>query len=121
MDGYAGHTVWSDLLSAVAEGKHNPDGYTFALTDQAVPETIKIWHNGRLVLESAVNTGIPASPTADGTFPVYLRYYFQIIRAPTRTAASTPTPSITCPTSTAATRCTTSPGAATGTTRAWAA
>ena len=80
MDGDAGHTVWSDLLSAVAEGKHNPNGYTYALTDQAVPETIKIWHNGRLVLQSAVNTGIPASPTADGTFPVYLRYYFQIMQ-----------------------------------------
>jgi peptidoglycan hydrolase-like protein with peptidoglycan-binding domain len=80
MDGYAGHTVWSGLLRAVARGEHNPDGYTYALTSQALPETIKIWHNGRLVLHSAVNTGIPASPTADGTFPVYLRYYFQIMR-----------------------------------------
>ena len=80
MDGYAGHTVWSGLLSAVAKGERNPDGYTYALTSQALPETIKIWHNGRLVLHSAANTGIPASPTADGTFPVYLRYYFQIMR-----------------------------------------
>jgi peptidoglycan hydrolase-like protein with peptidoglycan-binding domain len=80
MDGYVGHAVWSGLLSAAATGKHNPDGYTYALTDQALPETIKIWHNGRLVLDSAVNTGIPASPTADGTFPVYLRYYFQIMQ-----------------------------------------
>ena len=80
MDGYAGHTVWSDLLSAVANGKHNPNGYTYALTSQALPETIKIWHNGRLVLQSAANTGIPASPTADGTFPVYLRYYFQVMQ-----------------------------------------
>ena len=80
MDGYAGHTVWSDLLSAVAKGQYNPHGYSYALTSQALPETIKIWHNGRLVLESAANTGIPASPTADGTFPVYLRYYFQIMQ-----------------------------------------
>ena len=80
MDGYAGHTVWSDLLTAVANGKLNPDGYTYALTSQALPETIKIWHNGRLVLDSAANTGIPASPTADGTFPVYLRYYFQVMQ-----------------------------------------
>jgi L,D-transpeptidase catalytic domain/Bacterial Ig-like domain len=80
MDGYAGHAVWSGLLSAVAAGKDNPNGYTYALTSQAVPETIKVWHNGRLVLHSAVNTGIPASPTADGTFPVYLRYYFQIMQ-----------------------------------------
>ena len=80
MDGYAGHTVWSDLLSAVANGKLNPNGYTYALASQALPETIKIWHNGRLMLQSAANTGIPASPTADGTFPVYLRYYFQIMQ-----------------------------------------
>jgi peptidoglycan hydrolase-like protein with peptidoglycan-binding domain len=80
MDGYAGHTVWSDLLSAVANGKLNPNGYTYTLTSQALPETIKIWHNGRLVLQSAANTGIPASPTADGTFPVYLRYYFQVMQ-----------------------------------------
>jgi peptidoglycan hydrolase-like protein with peptidoglycan-binding domain len=80
MDGYAGHTVWSGLFRAVAKGTHNPDGYTYALTSQALPESIKIWHDGRLVLRSAVNTGIPASPTADGTFPVYLRYYFQIMR-----------------------------------------
>ena len=80
MDGYACRTVWSDLLSAVANGKLNPDGYTYALTSQALPETIKIWHNGRLMLDSAANTGIPASPTADGTFPVYLRYYFQVMQ-----------------------------------------
>ena len=80
VDGYAGRTVWSGLFSAVAKGKHNPNGYTYALTSQALPETIKIWHDGRLVLHSAVNTGIPASPTADGTFPVYLRYYFQVMR-----------------------------------------
>jgi len=80
MDGVAGHTVWFDLLSAVAQGKHNPNGYTYALASQTVPETIKIWHNGSLVLQTAVNTGIPASPTADGTFPIYLRYYFQIMQ-----------------------------------------
>jgi len=80
MDGYAGPAVWSGLLSAAARGQHNPDGYTYALASQALPETIKIWHDGRLVLQSAVNTGIPASPTADGTFPVYLRYYFQIMQ-----------------------------------------
>jgi hypothetical protein len=80
MDGQAGHTVWSDLLAAVAKGKQNPNGYTYALASQNYPENLKIWHNGRLVLTSASNTGIPASPTADGTFPVYLRYYYQIMQ-----------------------------------------
>ena len=80
MDGTAGRTVWSDLLTAVAQGKHNPNGYTYALASQNSPESLKIWHNGSLVFSSASNTGIPASPTVDGTFPVYLRYYYQIMK-----------------------------------------
>ena len=80
MDGSAGRTVWTDLLKAVATGKHNPNGYTYALANQNSPENLKIWHNGRLVLESPANTGIPASPTEDGTFPVYLKYYFSYMK-----------------------------------------
>jgi peptidoglycan hydrolase-like protein with peptidoglycan-binding domain len=76
MDGIAGHAVWSDLFSAVAAGKDNPNGYTYALANQNLPESITIWHDGHVVLTSPVNTGIPASPTVDGTFPVYLRFYF---------------------------------------------
>ena len=80
MDGSAGRTVWADLFKAVAEGKDNPNGYTYALASQYSPENLKIWHNGRIVLESPVNTGIPASPTVDGTFPVYLKYYFSYMK-----------------------------------------
>jgi L,D-transpeptidase catalytic domain/Bacterial Ig-like domain len=80
MDGSAGHTVWSDLFKAVANGKDNPNGYTYALASQHSPETITIWHNGRVVLKSLVNTGIPASPTVDGTFPVYLKFYFSYMK-----------------------------------------
>ena len=80
MDGYAGRTVWTDLLKAVAKGKNNPNGYTYALANQNSPESLRIWHNGRLVLETPANTGIPASPTVDGTFPVYLRYYFSYMK-----------------------------------------
>jgi peptidoglycan hydrolase-like protein with peptidoglycan-binding domain len=76
MDGYAGHAVWSDLFTALAKGQRNPNGYTYALVDQNMPESITLWHNGHVVLTSPVNTGIPASPTVDGTFPVYLRFYF---------------------------------------------
>ena len=80
MDGSAGQTVWSDLLTAVAKGKHNPNGYTYALASQYSPETLTIWHNGHVVLKTLVNTGIPASPTVDGTFPVYLKYYFSYMK-----------------------------------------
>ncbi len=80
MDGSAGRAVWTELFKAVAEGKDNPNGYTYALASQYSPENIKIWHNGRIVLESPANTGIPAAPTADGTFPVYLKFYFTYMK-----------------------------------------
>ncbi len=80
MDGSAGRTVWTDLFKAMAKGTHNPNGYTYALANQNSPENLRIWHNGRLVLETPANTGIPASPTEDGTFPVYLKYYFSYMK-----------------------------------------
>ena len=33
-----------------------------------------------MVLKSPVNTGIAASPTVDGTFPVYLKFYFTYMK-----------------------------------------
>jgi len=80
MDGAAGRTVWSRLFSALANGKHNPNGYTYALANQHSPETLTIWHNGHVVLKSLANTGIAASPTVDGTFPVYLKFYFSYMK-----------------------------------------
>jgi hypothetical protein len=80
MDGVAGQQVWSDLLSAVGQGKDNPNGYTYALASQYSPEELTIWHDGKVVLKTAANTGIPASPTVDGTFPVYLKYYFSYMK-----------------------------------------
>jgi peptidoglycan hydrolase-like protein with peptidoglycan-binding domain len=74
MDGIAGPSVWSDLLTAVAKYKHNPNGYTYVLVNQNSPETTKIWHNGKLVETTPVNTGIPGRSTDDGTFPVYSRF-----------------------------------------------
>ncbi len=80
MDGLVSRTLWSRLLTAAAKGQQNPNGYTYALASQYYPETLTIWHNGRVVLKSLANTGIPASPTVDGTFPVYLRYYFSYMK-----------------------------------------
>jgi peptidoglycan hydrolase-like protein with peptidoglycan-binding domain len=80
MDGIASRTVWTDLLAAVAEGKRNPNGYTYALANQNLPETLTVWHDGRVVLKSLVNTGIPGRSTVDGTYPVYLRFYFTYMK-----------------------------------------
>ena len=80
MDGVAGPGVWRDLMRAAAKGATNPAGYTYALASKASPETLTIWHNGHMVLHTLANTGISVAPTADGTFPVYLRYAFQIMK-----------------------------------------
>jgi peptidoglycan hydrolase-like protein with peptidoglycan-binding domain len=75
MDGEAGPQVWAHLLTAVGKGEKNPSGYTYALADQDSPnESLRVWHDGKQILDTAANTGIPASPTVDGTFPVYLKY-----------------------------------------------
>ena len=76
MDGVAGKTVWSKLFTAVAKGQKNPNGYTYALANQHYPESLTLWHNGKVVLKTPANTGIPGRPTVDGTFPVYLKFYF---------------------------------------------
>jgi peptidoglycan hydrolase-like protein with peptidoglycan-binding domain len=80
MDGVAGPTVWRDLLRAVAQGKDNPNGYTYALANQVGTETLTIWHDGHIVLHSLANTGIPGAATAPGTFPVYEKLPFQIMK-----------------------------------------
>jgi peptidoglycan hydrolase-like protein with peptidoglycan-binding domain len=81
MDGVAGPQFWSYLLKAAAHDQRNPNGYTYALTTQGSShESLQAWHNGRRILNTPANTGIPQSPTADGTFPVYERLQFQIMK-----------------------------------------
>jgi peptidoglycan hydrolase-like protein with peptidoglycan-binding domain len=75
MDGEAGPQVWAALLTAVAKDQTNPNGYSYALTTQGSSnESLQVWHDGKRVIATPANTGIPASPTGDGTFPVYLKY-----------------------------------------------
>jgi hypothetical protein len=74
MDGIAGPQVWSNLLTAVAKNQQNPNGYTYVLVNQNDPETAKVYHDGKLIETTLVNTGIPGRSTVDGTFPVYSRF-----------------------------------------------
>jgi len=81
MDGTAGPQVWTSLLTAAAADQVNPNGYTYALASQSSPhETLKVWHNGKLILDTPANTGIAGASTVDGTFPVYERLPFQIMK-----------------------------------------
>ena len=59
MDGVAGPDVWAHLLTAAAKNQVNPNGYTYALASQNSPhESLKVWHNGKLILNTPANTGV---------------------------------------------------------------
>jgi peptidoglycan hydrolase-like protein with peptidoglycan-binding domain len=81
VDGKAGPQMWAALIYAAATGVTNQAGYTWTyVTKSPGPEQETVWHNGQIVLQTPVNTGIAQSPTADGEFDVYLRYRNQIMR-----------------------------------------
>jgi lipoprotein-anchoring transpeptidase ErfK/SrfK len=73
-------SVWQQLLTAALKDQRNPYPYSYVYVTKQLPETLQLWENGKLALTSAANTGIPQDPTADGTYPIYLRYKFQIMR-----------------------------------------
>jgi hypothetical protein len=74
VDGSLTPALWKALFTAVMKGQNNVNGYTYAAVSQIDPETITIYHDGQVVLRSLANTGIPASPTANGVFPVYEKF-----------------------------------------------
>jgi peptidoglycan hydrolase-like protein with peptidoglycan-binding domain len=58
----------------------NPNGYSYAVASESSPESLIVWHNGGVVEMTAANTGGAGTPTAQGTFPVYLRLRNQVMR-----------------------------------------
>ena len=70
-DGDAGPAVWKALITAAVQGHNNTFGYTFVQVSEGSPESQSTWHNGKTVVSGPVNTGIPAAPTAQGTFAVF--------------------------------------------------
>jgi hypothetical protein len=58
----------------------NPDGYSYAVASESSPESLTVWHNGVIVVSTPANTGGAGTPTALGSFPVYLRLRNQVMR-----------------------------------------
>ena len=71
-DGVPGPAVWRELLAAEVAGERSPYGYSYVVVSETIPQTLTMWHDGRLIMRTPVNTGIAAAPTALGTYPVYL-------------------------------------------------
>ena len=80
IDGVASTAVWRTLLSARYHRQFNTAGYDYALATESGPESLTVYHNGRVVLRSAANTGIAGRGTAPGTFPVYERLRSQTMQ-----------------------------------------
>ncbi len=72
--------AWAALLSAVQNGRTDPNPYSYIYVSKTLPENLTLWINGSAYLSSLTNTGIAGARTPDGTFPVYLRYTYQVMR-----------------------------------------
>jgi peptidoglycan hydrolase-like protein with peptidoglycan-binding domain len=70
-DGVAGPQVWRALLRDDLAGRRYGGGYSYVFVHETVPQSLSLWHAGRVILTSPGNTGIPQAPTAHGTWPVF--------------------------------------------------
>jgi hypothetical protein len=71
-DGFPSMQVFRALLRDELAGRKARGGYTYVLVSERLPQTLSLWHDGRVILRTLVNTGIGSRPTDLGTFPVYL-------------------------------------------------
>jgi peptidoglycan hydrolase-like protein with peptidoglycan-binding domain len=69
--------TWNTLVNAVDAHQFDPASYNYVDVNQSQPQMLTLFVNGAVAFHSLVNTGIPQSPTATGTYPVYLRYTTQ--------------------------------------------
>lgn len=66
--------TWRAIVHAALTKQVDPAPYQYVYVSQTVPEKLSLYLNNRLTFTTLANTGIAVSPTANGTFPVYLRY-----------------------------------------------
>ena len=71
VDGLAGPEVWRALIGDAIAGTRQTSGYSYVYVHRNLPQSLNLWHDGRVILKSPGNTGVPAAPTQLGTFPVF--------------------------------------------------
>ncbi len=69
-DGLAGASVWRALITAALAGHSSTFGYSFVSVSVG-SQSLSLWHSGRTVVTTPVNTGVAGAPTATGTYPVF--------------------------------------------------
>lgn len=80
VDGIAGPQVFAALKRDLLANKTNPNNYLYVTVEQQQPESLTVWRNGKKIFVSPANTGIASAPTANGTWPIYLRYKTQTMQ-----------------------------------------
>jgi peptidoglycan hydrolase-like protein with peptidoglycan-binding domain len=72
-DAEVGPSVWRALLAAAVHGTGTSPikGYSYVFVHKAEPQKLSLWHSGHVIITSPGNTGVPAAPTQNGTFPVF--------------------------------------------------
>ena len=70
VDGVAGAGVWSALIHDAVNGQAVIGGYNYVEVSRA-RQHLTLYHNGRVMVAAAINTGIPQAPTAAGSYPVF--------------------------------------------------
>ena len=71
-DGVLSPTVWKALIDTSIAGKKSTFGYSFVMVHEAdTGETSTLWHNGKTIITTPANTGVPGAETATGTYPVF--------------------------------------------------
>ena len=71
VDGLVGPKVWHAAIADALAAKHKAGGYSYVLVHRNVPQQLELWHDGTVVLQARVNTGVPAAPTPLGTHAVF--------------------------------------------------
>ena len=70
-DGVAGPQVWRALIRDDLANRRSTAGYNYVFVHESLPQSLSLWHDGRMILTSPGNTGIASAPTAQGTWPVF--------------------------------------------------
>lgn len=75
VDAIAGPHVWRQLIADALANRLKRGGYSYVYVHRDQPQSLNLWHNGRVVLTSPGNTGVPAAPPSSApsrsssTFP----------------------------------------------------
>ena len=72
--GIADSATWSDLITAVQNHTDDPTTYDYVSVSEGTPEGLTLYVGNKVKFTTPVNTGIPAAPTATGTYAVYERF-----------------------------------------------